>query len=78
MVSFASAGIPNMPGLRSELCRIPQKDASGGLIQIMSKADMKKLGIDSPNMADSVMMSLFAPQPVAVFEPINYPGESVA
>jgi len=28
------------------------------VIQIMSKEDMKRLDIESPNMADSLMMSL--------------------
>lgn len=57
MISFSS-DIKNLQALRSELCRIPKKPTGNGLIQIMSKPDMLKLGIKSPNMADSVMMSL--------------------
>jgi len=60
MISFDSEGIKNITGLRSEMCRIPLKDHQGGLIQIMSKQDMKKLGIDSPNESDSVMMTLIS------------------
>lgn len=52
-----------LSGLRSELCRIPTKSNGWGKIQIMSKPDMKKLKIASPNMADSVMMAMFYEQP---------------
>lgn len=58
MISFASS-IKDMQRLRSEVCRIPRKRNGNGLFQIMSKDDMKRLlQIDSPNMADAVMMSL--------------------
>jgi phage terminase large subunit len=57
MISFSSA-IENIQQLRSEICSIPEKPNGAGKIQIMSKIDMLKLGIMSPNMADSVMMSL--------------------
>jgi len=55
LVSFDS-GIEDMELLRSELCRIPLKSNGMGMIQIMTKPEMKKLGIDSPNLADSVAM----------------------
>jgi len=61
MISLNCAGIDDITGLRSQICRIPRKPNGQGLEQIMSKVDMKKLGIDSPNESDSVMMSLFAP-----------------
>lgn len=64
MLSIDSEGVENLEALRSEVCRIPLKPNQGGLIQIMSKEDMKKLGIDSPNMADSIAMSLWNP-PIA-------------
>lgn len=57
MISFSS-DIEDLRALRSELCRIPVKPNGNGKIQIMSKEDMKKLKIESPNMADSLMMSL--------------------
>ena len=62
MISFSSEGIENMAALRSELCRIPTKPNPGGLIQIMSKQDMAKLQISSPNMGDSVMMTMWKPK----------------
>jgi phage terminase large subunit len=62
LISFSSS-IKNMAKLRSEVCRIPQKDNKNGRIQIMSKPEMKAIGIDSPNMADSVMMTLEGGQP---------------
>jgi len=60
-----NSGIENISALRSELCRIPKKPNGAGKIQLMSKPDMKKLKIKSPNMADSVMMAMFyQPQPM--------------
>lgn len=52
-------GIALLSSLRSEVCRIPTKNNSYGKIQIMSKPEMKKLGIKSPNLADSLMMAMF-------------------
>lgn len=77
MISFDSEGIENLPGLRSEICRIPKKDNGQGLIQIMNKKEMKLLGIDSPNMSDAVMMCLFAPKVNVVMEPLDYPPMSI-
>lgn len=56
MISFDSDGIENMVKFKSEMCRIPRKPNGQNLIQVMSKEDMKRLGIESPGMADSVMM----------------------
>lgn len=56
------SGIECLNALRSEVCRIPLKDNGGGFIQIMSKIDMKKLKIESPNMADSLMMLMIHPE----------------
>lgn len=58
IVSFSSE-IKTLDALRSEVCRIPTVDNGAGKIQIMSKPNMKKQGIPSPNMADSVMMAMF-------------------
>lgn len=78
MISIDSKGVDNLVGLRSEVCRIPQKDNANGLIQIMSKKEMKLLGIDSPNESDALMMSLFVP-PVAPppMAPLKYPPVNV-
>lgn len=57
MISISSS-IECMSQFRSELCRIPTKANGAGYIQIMSKVDMKRLlKIESPNLADSAMMS---------------------
>jgi phage terminase large subunit len=75
MISFDSDGIENIANLRSEICRIPDKPNGQGLIQIMSKQDMKsKHGIDSPNEGDSVMMCLFSPVVKPVATKINFSG----
>jgi len=58
LISFSSK-ILNIRLLRSEICRVPEKQRNlSGKIQIASKQDMRQMGIPSPNMADSVMMSL--------------------
>lgn len=58
LISFSSA-INNLQGLRTEICRIPEKYNHTGKIQIMSKDEMiKAYSIASPNMADAVMMAL--------------------
>lgn len=63
MISLNSEGIEDMAGLRSECCRVPIKPVhAGGLIQIMSKADMAKLKIASPNMSDCLMMVMWKPR----------------
>lgn len=61
LISFCSS-IKLLNKLRSELCRIPKKPNTSGFIQIMSKEEMRKLGIKSPNMADSVMMAIEKPE----------------
>lgn len=58
LVSFSS-DIRLLDALRSELCRIPTTPNGAGKIQLMSKQDMKKQGIKSPNLADSVVMAMF-------------------
>lgn len=61
MISFDSDGIDSISALRSEICRIPLKPNSRGLVQLLNKLDMMKLGIISPNRSDSIMMALFKP-----------------
>ena len=62
LISFSSE-IADLAALRAELCRIPRKYNNNGRIQLMSKPDMLKQDIDSPNMADAVMMCM---RPVVV------------
>jgi phage terminase large subunit len=79
MISFDSDGIKDMDLLRSELTRIPRKiDNDNGLEQLLSKKEMKSKDIDSPNMADSVMMSLFTPQSKKPRKALKYPKMSIA
>jgi phage terminase large subunit len=72
MISLDSEGITEMARLRSELCKIPKKENNSGLYQIMSKLEMKSEGIESPNMADSIMMTLWGPS-VVEWENIEFP-----
>jgi len=60
MISLSSS-IECLDKLRTEVCKIPRKPSGNGKIQILSKIEMKKLEIPSPNLADSLMMSLDAP-----------------
>lgn len=58
MISISSE-VEDIPGLRSEVCRIPKKPNGNGMIQIMTKLEMKKkYKIESPNRADTLMMSM--------------------
>ena len=56
MISISS-GCRNIELLRSEICRIPRKFNTKGMIQIMNKKEMATLKIMSPNLADCCMMA---------------------
>lgn len=73
MISISSQ-ISNVAALRAELCRIPRRPNGSGLIQIMSKEEMarQKPPIASPNMADSLMMTMATPAPAAVARPLKF------
>ena len=60
LVSFSSK-IKAIDLLRSEVCSVALKPNGMGLIQLLSKDEARKLGIESPNMFDSVMMSWAVP-----------------
>ena len=65
MLSFSSS-IKLLPKLRSELCRIPVKPNGNGLFELYTKEEMKsKFKMASPNLADSVMMSMRVVKPIA-------------
>lgn len=72
MISLDTNGIANIDALRAEVCRVPAIDNSNGLIQIMNKKEMKSKGIQSPNMADSLMMCMFVPPIKKVRKEIKY------
>ncbi len=58
-----SSKIECMSSFRSEVCRIPRKHNGSGHIQIMTKQEMlAKHKIESPNLADSAMMSMEIPE----------------
>lgn len=74
LISLSSA-IDDIDGLRAEVCRIPKKPNGNGIIQIMSKVEMAKLEIPSPNRADSMMMAMIEPDLQQDFKPINFSSE---
>jgi len=63
MISISSE-IPKLKQIRKEVCKVPKKPNNGnGRIQILSKPEMVKLEIKSPNMADAMMMAMLSPKP---------------
>jgi phage terminase large subunit len=58
LISFDSA-MPLLSKLRAEVCRLPVKPNSNGLMELYTKEEMRsRFRIASPNLAESVMMSL--------------------
>jgi phage terminase large subunit len=76
MISLSS-DIPRLNEIRSEICRIPKKENGNGLIQIMSKPEMLKLEIKSPNMADAMMMAMITPPPVRKQVKVEYSNRQI-
>lgn len=67
LISFSSK-ITDLDQLLIEICKIPRVHNPNGMIQIMDKTKMKKMyQIESPNLADSLMMSLMTP-PIEDYE----------
>jgi len=75
MISLSS-DISTLDQLRAEVCRIPLKRNNNGKIQIMSKLEMAKkpYQLPSPNMGDSLMMSMFSPKQKAQVQQIKFAG----
>lgn len=71
LISIPST-IDDLKLLRSEVCRIPRKFNASGKIQIMGKKEMKKMKIQSPNLADALMMSFKVPGPKDESTQMNY------
>lgn len=69
MISIDTDGVENMVKFKAECCRIPRKPTSLGLLQVLSKKEMKDLEIDSPNMFDSATMSYANPPSRAEVKP---------
>lgn len=79
MISFSSE-MPLLSKLRAEICRIPVKPNRNGQNELYTKEDMKRLfKVASPNLADSVMMTLpsipvFAQTQASIPRPIKVIG----
>jgi len=67
-----SKDISVLPLLRSETCRVPRKFLGSGLIQIMNKAEMRRLKIQSPNLADALMMAMVQPHTIEDRAPMEF------
>ncbi|MEQ1706123.1 MAG: PBSX family phage terminase large subunit [Rickettsiales bacterium] len=57
-MAFLSSSMPNLDKLITELSTPRRVDDSSGKILVESKKDLKKRGINSPNLADAAVMSL--------------------
>lgn len=77
-ISFNSETIDDINKLRSEVCRQPLAKHSKDKIQMMSKENMKKLGISSPNMLDAVVMTMIVTKKKKVRKQIVYTDISVS
>jgi len=75
MISIDSEGVDNLQGLRTEACSIPLISNRRELIQVAGKKEMKSLGIDSPNVFESIMMSLFSPSIKSKPKKLNFTSE---
>lgn len=76
LISLDSS-IELLDNLRSEVCRIPLKKSNNGKIQLLTKAEMAKkpYQLPSPNLADSLMMSMVKPSYTkAKFKKIKFEG----
>ncbi len=69
-----SSEVEDLDVLKSELVKIQRKIGSS-YIQIKSKEDMKKEGIKSPNMADTLMMLWDNKPPQTVMPTLNFTSE---
>lgn len=76
IISFSSE-IDCLSALRTELCRVPRKYVASGKIQILSKPEMLKLGIKSPNLADALMMASESVDLEEDWEEINYSNAGI-
>lgn len=66
LLSFDSS-LTLLPKLRSELCRMPVKPNGAGKFELYTKQEMRvKFKMESPNLADSVMMLMRTP-----YQPVN-------
>ncbi|WP_272671322.1 PBSX family phage terminase large subunit [Providencia sp. PROV138] len=75
MISFdkETIGEQMLEKLFAELTQIQRKFNGNGKLELMTKVDMKvKLGIPSPNLADSLMMSMYCPPNAIVTDYSNY------
>jgi len=70
MISFSSS-IGCLQQLKSELCRMPIKPNKNGLFEMYTKPEMKnRFNLQSPNLADTVMMSMRQPKIIADYSDI--------
>jgi len=70
LISFSSDMV-GLKALRHQLTRLPVKPNGSGKIQLLDKAAMKKMGIESPNLGDCAMMSMMMPKIKKTYKPIK-------
>jgi phage terminase large subunit len=75
LISICSS-IDNLDEIRAQVCRVPRKRNNNGKFQVMTKLEMsrKPYELPSPNMFDSMMMSMYIPQTIAETTDIDFDG----
>lgn len=71
MISISSE-IEDLGILKSEAIKVQRKKGQNSFIQIESKEDMKKRGLKSPNLFDSLVMSFANPPPQTKVPVLNF------
>jgi len=74
MISLSSE-IKDLKQLKAELSRIERKRGANSYIQLESKPEMKKRGVNSPNMADALVMAFANPPPQKKMRELNFKSE---
>ena len=71
-----SSDIENIDEIRAQVCRVPRKRNNNGKFQVMTKMEMSKkpYQLPSPNMFDSMMMSMYMPKVSARKVTLNVRG----
>ena len=70
-----SSKVEDLDVLKSELVKIRRKSGPNSYIQIESKEDMKRRGVDSPNMTDALKMCFATSPPTAEIIDIDFDSE---
>lgn len=69
---YVDSGYQHLTELQSELSRLKRLWTNNGKNKVESKADMKKRGVDSPNLADALVIAMSIKKLAVDPKPIYY------